>query len=187
MPGFRMKTKSYFMQRQLKKESAKEQFIGLHAAGILLASSEHWMKIHRRYIPKNYIIGTYTIHPSSMRSRKVIRLYFYLITGEEVFLDFQYHSSSELDRVIDECRNILPDALVLMDLTVCHWTYRKENRKRMFMAVTKRLPDQNAWFQYIYQRPEPFIDLLAGKTVKKPDYYKPDDSDLYFQEFPDEL
>ena len=174
------------MQRQMKKKVAKEQFIEPHAAGIPLASSEHWMKIRRMYIPKNYIIGTYTIHPSSMRSRKVIRLYFYLITCEEIFLDFQYHSGSELDRVIDECRDILPSALVLRDLTVCHWTYRKENWKRMSTAVTKRLPTKNAWFEYIYQHPEPFIDLLAGETVKKQDYYKTDDLDLYFQEFPDE-
>ena len=182
-----MKVKSYFTQKKLKKEAAKEKLVDFGAGNhIPVCYSQHWIKVKRTYVPKNYILGTYTTSPSGMVSQKVIRLYFYLITGEEIFFDMAYEYISDIDCMIDRCRKILPNALVLDSRMLLHWTYNKKNRKRMLETVTQHLKDENAWFNYIYQQPEPFLDLLADEKVNQKDFYKLDDSDLYFSEFPDE-
>lgn len=178
-----MKVKSFFTQNKLTKMAASEKLISIGGINVDIWYSEYWIKIKKYNIPKNYILGTYTYAPSGTRSHFIVRIYFYLITNEEIFIDFEYNNNFEIDQLIKCLRVILPNALVLDSKLVCHWTYDKDNQRKMLQAVAEQLKDDHDWYTYIYEKPQNFIDLLAGKHVKKSNYYKTDDSDLYFKEF----
>ena len=179
-----MKINTFLMQRKFKKEVQKDDFIKINK--IKIEYSKYWIKINRKYIPKNYILGTYTIYPSGMLNQKVIRIYFYLITNEEVFIDVSYEKNSDIDEILNDLRKILQNSLILRDCTVLHWTYNKKNKNYMLNKVYEYLKNKDDWFYYIYEESKDFINDLAGEKVNQSEYYKIDDSDLYEKEFKEE-
>ncbi len=166
----------------VKKDLKSQQFQKLNIVDNKIAHSEKWLKINRKYVPKSFIIGAYS--PASYSSpTQPHELWFLLITGEEVYCEFARRHRDEFLDAIKIFRKVLPEALITEDWTIFSMVSEKGKRRQIKQKAKELLVTEEDCLSLINHNPVDFLTLLAGEKVNKKDYYKIDDSDLYFQEF----
>ncbi len=166
----------------IKKNLKSQEFQKLNIVDNKIAHSEKWLKINRKYIPKSFIIGTHTVSSYSSVMQP-FKLWFLLITGEEILCQFTYRHYDGFQEAIEILRKVLPEALIMDDRTIFSMVSEKGKRRQIKQKSTELLVTEKDCLDVINYNPVDFLTLLAGKKINKKQYYKIDDSDLYFQEF----
>ena len=168
-------------KRSVAQALKGEEFKELDIIDNKIAHSRYWLKINRLYIPKSFIVGTYS--PSSFYSpTQPYELKFLLITGEEVYCQFKYRHYDGYEKAVEIFRRVLPQALVLSDWTVFHMLSRKGMKRMLKDKSNELLSTEESCLAVIRHNPVDFLEIMAGRKINKRNYYKVDDSDLYFQE-----
>lgn len=146
-----------------------------------IAHSRYWLKLNRVYVPKSFVVGTYS--PSGFYSpTQPFELRFVMITGEKVTCQFTYKHYDGFQEALKIFRRALPEALVLDNWTIYEWLTQKGTKRRLHQKAAELLATEDGCLALIRHNPVDFLEIMAGKKVNKKKYYKVDDSDLYFQE-----
>lgn len=164
------------------RDLKSQEFQDLNVIDNKVAHSRSWLKINRVYVPKSFVIGTHTVSSYSSVMQP-FKLWFLLITGEEILCQFTYRHYDGFQEAVEIFRRVLPDALILDDRTVFSMISEKGIKRRIKEKSDELLTTEESCLAVIRHNPVDFLTLLAGKKINKKQYYKIDDSDLYFQEF----
>lgn len=167
---------------RVTQDLKQQEFRPLDIIDNKIAISRYWLKLNRVYVPKTFVVGTYS--PSGFNSpTQPYELRFVMITGEKVTCQFSHKHYDGFQEALKTFRNALPDALVLDNWTVYEWLTEKGTKGRLRQKTAELLATEEDCLALIRFNPVNFLEIMAGKKVNKRKYYKVDDSDLYFQEF----
>lgn len=140
-------------EKMINEQAHKESFLA--APGFYensLEVSEHFIKLEKEVIPKNYIIGIY------VEARSMIDFYFMFITGEwKAVFHMPGKASKEAERTLPILKRCIPNAM----LTTTNWLFEWSMMHKKKLAMNYKELEDKYGIPYLIHNFIPIYEQFA--------------------------